>query len=135
MKRCSCFLLNYHQEQIKRKKRRGYGKYFFKKEQNKEFTTVCCRRYMSLIENHILGNLYNELFSESTEESTVRYFKVQLWFLIVHKMLLKTTQLFSKHFPPGLPLCIFRKQPPRGVPRKRCSENIQQIYRRTLMPK
>ena len=28
-----------------------------------------------------------------------------------------------------------QKQPPRGVPRKRCSENIQQIYRRTPMPK
>ena len=27
------------------------------------------------------------------------------------------------------------KQPPRGVLRKRCSENTQQIYRRTLMPK
>ena len=26
-------------------------------------------------------------------------------------------------------------QPSRGVPRKRCSENIQQIYRRTPMPK
>ena len=28
-----------------------------------------------------------------------------------------------------------QKQPPRGVPWKRCSENMQQIYRRTLMPK
>ena len=28
-----------------------------------------------------------------------------------------------------------RKQPPEGVPRKRCSENMQQIYRRTPMPK
>ena len=27
------------------------------------------------------------------------------------------------------------KQPPRGVPRKRCSENMQQIYLRTPMPK
>ena len=27
------------------------------------------------------------------------------------------------------------KQPSRGVLRKRCSENRQQIYRRTLMPK
>ena len=27
----------------------------------------------------------------------------------------------------------FQKQPPRGAPRKRCSENMQQIYRRTLM--
>ena len=29
----------------------------------------------------------------------------------------------------------FQKQPLRGVPKKRCSENMQQIYRRTPMPK
>ena len=28
-----------------------------------------------------------------------------------------------------------QKQSPRGVSRKRCSENMQQIYRRTPMPK
>ena len=28
----------------------------------------------------------------------------------------------------------FQKQPPRGVPRKRCSETMEQIYRRTPMP-
>ena len=28
-----------------------------------------------------------------------------------------------------------QKQPPRGVSKKRCSENMQQIYRRTPMPK
>ena len=30
---------------------------------------------------------------------------------------------------------MFRKQPSGGVLKKRCSENIQQIYRRTPMPK
>ena len=30
---------------------------------------------------------------------------------------------------------FIQKQPPRGVPRKRCSEKMQQIYRRTPMPK
>ena len=29
----------------------------------------------------------------------------------------------------------YEKQPSRGVLIKRCSENMQQIYRRTLMPK
>ena len=29
----------------------------------------------------------------------------------------------------------FKKQPTRGVLRKGCSENMQQIYRKTLMPK
>ena len=28
-----------------------------------------------------------------------------------------------------------QKQPPRGVPRKGCSENMQQIYKRTPKPK
>ena len=28
-----------------------------------------------------------------------------------------------------------QRQPPRGVLSKRCSENMQQIYRRTPMPK
>ena len=28
-----------------------------------------------------------------------------------------------------------QKQPSRGVSKKRCSENMQQIYRRTHMPK
>ena len=31
--------------------------------------------------------------------------------------------------------CWIQKQPPRGVPRKMCSEDMQQIYRRTSMPK
>ena len=30
---------------------------------------------------------------------------------------------------------MFQKQPPRFVLRKRCSENTQQIYKRTSMPK
>ena len=29
----------------------------------------------------------------------------------------------------------YQKLPPRGVLKKRCSENMQQIYRRTPMPK
>ena len=30
---------------------------------------------------------------------------------------------------------ILQKQPTRGVPKKRCSENMQQIWRRIYMPK
>ena len=32
-------------------------------------------------------------------------------------------------------ISVLQKQPSRGVLRKRCSENMQQIYRRTPMPK
>ena len=31
--------------------------------------------------------------------------------------------------------CNFQKQPSRGVLRRKCCENVQQIYRRTLIPK
>ena len=38
-----------------------------------------------------------------------------------------------------MPKCDFnkvaQKQPPRGAPRKRCFENMQQIYKRTPMSK
>ena len=54
------------------------------------------KRYISMIENHISGNLYNELFSESSEEKCT-VFQSMAWFLIVNK-------LFSKHFPPSFPL-------------------------------
>ena len=30
---------------------------------------------------------------------------------------------------------VVQNQPPRGVPRKRCSENMQEIYRRAPMLK
>ena len=40
---------------------------------------------------------------------------------------------FDRHLNTKFP--IKQKQPPRGVPRKRCSEIMQQIYRRTPMPK
>ena len=30
---------------------------------------------------------------------------------------------------------VLQKQPSRGVPRKKCSENMQLTYRRTPMPK
>ena len=80
------------------------GNIFLKIEQNKEFTVIYCSRCVSMIENHISGNLYIEIFSESSEEKCT--FKVQFDPLLFIKMLLKTAQLFSKHFPLGLSLCI-----------------------------
>ena len=32
-------------------------------------------------------------------------------------------------------MCEWKKQPPRGVLEKRCSENMKQIYRKAPMPK
>ena len=58
-----------------------------------------------MIENHISCNLQNERFSESSKKN-VRSFKVWIDPLLFTKILLKTAQLFSKHFPPGISLCI-----------------------------
>ena len=58
-----------------------------------------------MIENRISGYLYNQLFSESKKEN-VRSCKAWLGPLLFIKILLKTAQLLSKHFPSGLSLCI-----------------------------
>ena len=61
--------------------------FFDKNYRKREFTIIYCRRYLSIIENHI--SVSNELFSKSNALSTV-----------------KTAEMFPKHFSPGLPLCI-----------------------------
>ena len=59
-----CFLLNHHQDQIKRKWNRTRVREMFKKrEQNKEFTLIYCRRWVSMIVNGISGYLHNERLS------------------------------------------------------------------------
>ena len=48
----------------------------------------------------------------------------------MHKFVnVRAIENFRKH------IYNFQKQPLRGVSRNRCYENMQQIYRRTLMPK
>ena len=84
----SWFLLNYHQEQIKRKRKRcGCGKYF-KKEWNQEFAIIYCRRCVPMIENRISGYLYNELFSQSNKEKCTD-FESMAWSLICDKNTIK----------------------------------------------
>ena len=62
-------------------------------------------------------------------------------YVLNKKVLLKISQnsqetpVPESHFKYSYSLKNFQKQPPRGVPRKRRSENMQQIYRRTSMPK
>ena len=47
----------------------------------------------------------------------------------IKKVFLKISQHLQEN------TCASQKQPFRGVLEKRCSENVQQIYRRILMPK
>ena len=46
-----------------------------------------------------------------------------------------SSSIVYAYYPKSSEYLEFQKQPLRYVLRKRCSENMQQIYRRTLMPK
>ena len=67
----------------------------------------------------------------SQKQNQTNHSKTQLYvsclFMMFFIILLFSISLlhFRRHLP-----CIIQKQPPSGVPRKRCSENIQQIYKR-----
>ena len=85
-------LLNYHQELIKRKRKRT-GKYF-KKDQSKEFTIIHCGRCVSIVDNCISGYFCNKRFSKSDEEKCTA-FQSMAWALIVHKNTIKNCSTCS----------------------------------------
>ena len=67
-----CFLLDYHQKQIKRKRKRTWVPEIFKKriEQGVYHNIL---QEMSVNENRISGYLHNELFRESNEEKCTAF--------------------------------------------------------------
>ena len=79
------------------KKRKTWVRELFFKKKKEQGVYHNLWRHMSMIENHISGNLYNERFSKSSEEKCA-VVQSTAWSLIVHKMLLKTTQLFLQAF-------------------------------------
>ena len=94
----SCCLVVIIRSKSKEKgKGRGFGKYL-KKEQNKEFTMVYCRRYVSIIEDRISSYLYNELFSKINEEKC-RAFQNMACFLIVYKNTIRSCPTTLQAFP------------------------------------
>ena len=99
-----CFLLDYHQEQIKRKRKKTWVREIFKK-QIEQGVYHNILQAMNVNENRISGYLDNELFSESNEEKCTA-FQRMAWFIVVHKKLLKTAQLLSEHFPSGFSLFV-----------------------------
>ena len=105
-----CFLLGYHQDQIKGKRKRVWVREIFKKRIIKEFTIIYCRRYVSLIENRISGYLYKELFRESNEGKCTA-FRRMVCSLIVHKNTIKNwstaLQVFSFRYLSLYPLFPF----------------------------
>ena len=60
-------------------------------------------------------------------------FTEHIWWLFL-ALFLRSTCCPQINYYQCLTGCI-QRQPSRGVPRKRCSENMQQIYRRTPTPK
>ena len=82
---------------------------------------------------------------------SLRYFSSKIWNVITDKiktsLSLDESKIKIRQWAPSschYKLCrsciqlvgyVNQKQPPRGVLKKRCSENIQQIYRRTPIPK
>ena len=82
---------------------------------------------------------------------SLRYFSSKIWNVITDKIKtslnLDESKIKIRQWAPSschYKLCrshmqlvgyVNQKQPPRGVLKKRCSENIQQIYRRTPIPK
>ena len=92
-----CFLLNYHQEQIKRRGKRTWLREIFLKR----------------IEQGVYHNLLQEMRVNGREsylakvmKKNVRPFKVWLCPLLFIKILLKTAQLLSKHFLSGFFLFV-----------------------------
>ena len=59
-----------------------------------------------MMKNCISGYLYNEIFSESNEEKCTAFKRMTWSVSYTIKILIKTAQLHSKNFLPGLSLCI-----------------------------
>ena len=69
---------------IIRKEKRTWVCEIFLTRIDKEFIIIYCRRLVPVIEDPILGNLYNELFSKTNKEKCTAS-QSMAWFLTVHK--------------------------------------------------
>ena len=79
------------------KKKKGKGSGYGKKEQNKVFIIIYCRRYVSMIKNQISGYLYIELFNKNNEEKWTAFQSI-VWSLIVHKNTIKNCSTTLQEF-------------------------------------
>ena len=78
----------------------GYRKYL-SKEYDKEFTIIC-GKYMSMVENHTSGYLYNEPLSEGNKEKHMT-FQTMAWSLFIKNSIKNCSTAPSS----DLSLCIF----------------------------
>ena len=100
-----CFLLKYHQEEIKRKEKGVGTGNIFKKIEWGVYHNLMQKMRVSDRESNFMLFVMN--FLAKVMKKNVRPFNVWLGPLLFIKIILKTAQLFSKHFPSGfLSLCI-----------------------------
>ena len=106
---CCCFLLNYHQEQIKRKIKKTWVREISLKRIKQGVYHNYCRRCVSMIETRISGYLYNKFVSKSNEEKCT-VFQGMAWSLIVHENTIENCSTALQGFSfrsLSLSLCIF----------------------------
>ena len=104
-----------------------------------------CWKYQFIFFKHKLDDLFSETNRELNEISlwlkanklslNLTKAKYSLFHAASKKIFLREPLPSWKWIILPLNLGILLKQPPRGVLKKSCSENKQQIYRRTPMPK
>ena len=100
-----CFLIKYHQEQIKRKRKSTWVREIFKnRTEQGVYRNLLQEMRVNDRESNFILFVMNLL--AKVMKKNVRSFKVWLGSLLFIKILLKTAQLFSKHFPSGLSLFV-----------------------------
>ena len=79
---------------------------------------------------------YRGAKDELQKKWTLKIFEWVLTLFLLHPLNLShLLSLFCQPHPQIFEWCTVQKQPSRGVLRKRCSENMQQMCKRTPMPK
>ena len=118
-------------KQIKRKTTTKLGEFTVKKVNRKNLEQKL-KKYHTYT-GQKMKFFIKAFFSKCNQISS--FFRI--WSHLLNKSLIKTSvfvqcQILSKSQSRKY---VIQKQPSRGVSRKTCSENMQQIYRRTSMPK
>ena len=102
-----CSLLNYHHEQIKRKKKRTCVREIFLKNDRTKSLPKFIAGDTCQWKSITLQVIYVMNFLAKVVKKNVRPFRVWVGPLLFIKVLLKTAQMFPKHFSPGLSLFRF----------------------------
>ena len=104
----------------------------------KDFFSKCdqIRRKLWIFSNLLKKSLMeNFIFCAVSDWLKQKIYCALIYFPILQRKIISCHNSISVNFKKLKHEKHFQKQPPRDVLKKRCPENIQQIYRRTPMPK